>query len=81
MTSSVAAAFPLSGVGAVALNVTVTEPTAASFLTVWPTGRGAAAGIEPELHRRTDRGQLGAHQGRCRRHDLDLQQLRVPHTS
>jgi hypothetical protein len=29
---------PGSGVGAVALNVTVTEPTADSFLTVWPTG-------------------------------------------
>jgi Tol biopolymer transport system component len=31
---------PASGVGAVALNVTVTEPTAASFVTVFPTGRG-----------------------------------------
>ncbi len=29
---------PLTGVGAVALNVTVTEPSASSFLTVWPTG-------------------------------------------
>ena len=29
---------PATGVGAVALNVTVTEPTAASYLTVWPTG-------------------------------------------
>ena len=29
---------PLTGVGAVALNVTVTEPSAYSFLTVWPTG-------------------------------------------
>jgi hypothetical protein len=29
---------PATGVGAVALNVTVTEPTAPSFLTVWPTG-------------------------------------------
>ncbi len=29
---------PLTGVGAVALNVTVTEPTASSFLMVWPTG-------------------------------------------
>ena len=33
-----AEAIPAAGVGAVALNVTVTEPTAASFLTVWPTG-------------------------------------------
>ena len=30
---------PVSGVSAVVLNVTVTEPTAASFLTAWPTGR------------------------------------------
>lgn len=30
--------LPASGVGAVALNVTVTEPSEASFLTVWPTG-------------------------------------------
>src|SRR5688572_16066576 len=29
---------PAAGVGAVALNVTVTNPTASSFLTVWPTG-------------------------------------------
>jgi hypothetical protein len=33
------AGIPASGVDAVALNVTVTEPTADSFLTVWPTGR------------------------------------------
>jgi hypothetical protein len=30
---------PSTGVSAVVLNVTVTEPTATSFLTVWPTGR------------------------------------------
>jgi hypothetical protein len=29
---------PASGVGAVVLNVTATNPTALSFLTVWPTG-------------------------------------------
>ena len=29
---------PATGVGAVALNVTVTEPTTSGFLTVWPTG-------------------------------------------
>lgn len=29
---------PAGGVGAVALNITVTEPTAATFVTVWPTG-------------------------------------------
>ena len=29
---------PASGVGAVALNVTATNPTGPSFLTVWPTG-------------------------------------------
>ena len=29
---------PATGVGAVALNVTVTEPTAPSFVTVWPSG-------------------------------------------
>ncbi len=32
------AGVPLSGVGAVALNVTVTNPTAAVFVTAWPTG-------------------------------------------
>lgn len=31
---------PASGVGAVALNVTATDPTAETFLTVWPTGTG-----------------------------------------
>jgi hypothetical protein len=31
---------PTSGVGAVALNVTVTNPTTASFLTVFPSGGG-----------------------------------------
>jgi hypothetical protein len=30
---------PASGVGSVALNVTVTRPTATSFVTVWPTGQ------------------------------------------
>ena len=30
---------PASGVGAVALNVTATNPSAASFLTVWPAGQ------------------------------------------
>ncbi len=34
------AGVPASGVGAVALNVTATDPTTASFLTVWPTGAG-----------------------------------------
>lgn len=29
---------PLTGISAVVLNVTVTEPTAESFLTTWPTG-------------------------------------------
>jgi hypothetical protein len=33
-----AGGVPGTGVGAVALNVTVTNPTAQSFLTVWPTG-------------------------------------------
>jgi hypothetical protein len=31
---------PESGVGSVALNVTVTSPTSAGFLTVWPSGTG-----------------------------------------
>jgi len=30
--------IPVTGVGAVVMNVTVTEPTAASYLTVWPKG-------------------------------------------
>ena len=30
---------PSAGAGAVSLNVTVTEPTASGFLTVWPAGR------------------------------------------
>lgn len=30
---------PASGVGAVVLNVAITNPTAATFLTVWPTGQ------------------------------------------
>jgi hypothetical protein len=34
-----AAGVPSAGVGAVSLNVTVTEPTASGFLTVWPAGR------------------------------------------
>jgi hypothetical protein len=31
--------IPTDGVGGVSLNVTVTEPTAAGYLTVWPAGR------------------------------------------
>ena len=30
---------PATGAGAVALNVTATNPTASSYLTVWPTGK------------------------------------------
>ena len=30
--------MPASGVSAVVLNVTVTQPTASSFLTAWPAG-------------------------------------------
>ena len=32
--------LPGSGIGAVILNVTVTQPTARGFLTVWPDGQG-----------------------------------------
>ena len=41
------AGVPSTGVGAVVLNVTVTDPTAASWLTVFPAGepRPAAANI------------------------------------
>jgi len=38
MTVTGRGGIPAAGVGAVALNVTVTEPTNGSFLTVWPTG-------------------------------------------
>ncbi len=31
--------IPVAGVGAVSLNVTVTEPTGSGYLTVWPAGR------------------------------------------
>ena len=31
--------MPATGVSAVVLNVTVTDPTAMSYLTLWPTGQ------------------------------------------
>ena len=50
-----AGGVPPSGVGGVALNVTVTNPSDPSYLTVWPTGVGAADVVEPQLRRRRRR--------------------------
>jgi hypothetical protein len=47
---------PPSGAVAVALNVTVTNPAASSFLTVWPRKRSAAC-LQPQLLRRPNRGE------------------------
>jgi hypothetical protein len=54
------------GATAVALNVTVTQPAGASFLTVWP-GRCAAVVVEPQLRRRRDGAQHGDRETRDRR--------------
>ena len=60
---------PVAGVGAVVLNVTVTEPSAWSFLTVFPKGVVAADGVESELRAGSDGAEPGDRQGgrrRCR---------------
>ena len=44
---------------AVVLNVTVTEPTNAGFVTAYPCGLGCAADKQPELRRRSDHSQSG----------------------
>ena len=66
---------PASGVDAVAVNVTVTNPTVPSFLTIWPTGeaRPTAANLNfvPNQTCRT-----WSSPGRCRWADLDLQPCR-----
>ncbi len=72
---------PASGVGAVALNVTVTGPSAPSFVTVWPTGVAPTERVESELHTRPDDPQHGHRPSRHQRPDLDLQPRRQRPTS
>ena len=55
-----------AGASGVALNVTVDQPSSAGYLTVWPTGEAAAAGVEPQLRARADDRQPRARQGRHR---------------
>ena len=63
---------------AVALNVTVTGPTAGSYLTVWPSGRAATicARASTWLPARTG-AEHGADAGRRERHGQHLQQRRL----
>ena len=57
---------------AVALNVTVADPTGGGFVTVYPCGSHAAHCIEPQLRRRLDGAERGDRQGRRRRQGLPL---------
>ena len=56
-----------TGVTAVVLNVTATNPTANSFLTVFPHGPAEAQHLQPQLRRRARRAQPGDSAGRRRR--------------
>ena len=67
---------PATGVGAVALNVTATNPTANGYLTVWPTGATATKRIEPQLRCRPNHPQHGHRPHRRQRTDLHLQRHR-----
>ena len=49
---------PPVGVAAVSLNVTVTNPVGAGFVTVYPCGALTQV-VQRQLRRRSDRGQRG----------------------
>jgi len=72
-----AGGVPAAGVSAVVMNVTVTEPSAISFLTAWPAGDARPLAFEPELRRRPDRAQPRGGEGRRRGQGRPVQQLRV----
>ena len=65
------------GVVAVVANVTVTDTTGASFLTVWPDRHQPAHGLGPQLVGRGDRPQPGGGQARHRRCTGPLQPQRL----
>ena len=62
--------------GAVVLNVTATEPTAASYLTLFPSGFVRVTAVEPELRARAD-GAEPRHGRGERRKGQRLQQRRI----
>ena len=55
-----------AGTTAVALNVTATNPTATSYLTVYPGGPNPAHRLQPELRQGPDHPQPGHRPGRGR---------------
>ena len=57
---------PASGVSAVVMNVTVTNPSVASHVTVWPSGTIPNAS-EPQLRGRPDQAQPGHRRGERQR--------------
>ena len=65
-----------AGAAAVAINVTVTEPAASGFVTVFPCQADSARRVEPQLRRRAGRGQPGADR-RVERTGLRVQQRRA----
>ena len=67
---------PASGVSAVVVNVTAVDPTAAGFVTVWPSGTAEAANVEPELPGRAEHPEPGRRPGRRRRKDPAVQRIR-----
>ena len=66
---------------AVALNITATQPTDGSFLTVWPTGRPRPLASSVNMVAGADRAEHGARPARRRRQGQHLQQLRQHRTS
>jgi len=79
--------IPRSGATAVVLNVTATNTTGSSFLTVWPSDVAQPLASKPELHTQRDDPQPGVRDGhrqhlqfcrldrRCRRRGRQLHQL------
>ena len=56
---------PSTGVGAVVLNLTATQASEATFVTVWPSGLPRADGVESQPRsRRGVGGQLGGRRSR-----------------
>ena len=65
------AGLPTGGqVGAVVLNVTITNPDSAGYVSVFPTGSQPPNAFKRQLPRRPDQAQPGDRQGRPERRDL-----------
>ena len=75
-TSPARGGVPATGVSAVVLNVTATDPTAAGYITVLPDRHNPTHRLQPQLHRRPNHPQPRHRPRRRRRQNRPLQRIR-----